>query len=157
MAVVSKPDWRHNRPSVQIWPGIEEEAHAIRIVTLHVTDQDKARAFYTEKLGFELRDDAPYGPDFRWLTVVSSEDKATELYLAHEDRYPGAKAFRQAMYDGGVPVLGFSADDIHALHRSLTANGVTFSREPADQEYGGIGAVDDGCGNRLNLHQGASG
>lgn len=86
--------------------------------------------------------------------MVSPEDKTTELYLAHEDRYPGAKAYREAMYAGGVPVLGFSAEDIQALHRRLTANGVTFTREPAEQEYGGIGAViDDGCGNLLNLHQ----
>jgi catechol 2,3-dioxygenase-like lactoylglutathione lyase family enzyme len=126
----------------------------IGVVTVYVTDQDKARAFYTEKLGFELRDDAPYGPDFRWLTVVSPEDEATELYLAHENRNPGAKAYREAMYAGGVPVLGFSTDDIHALHRRLTGNGVTFTSEPAEQEYGGLGAVfDDGCGNLLNLHQ----
>lgn len=125
----------------------------IRVVSLYVTDQDIARSFYTEKLGFELRDDAPYGPDFRWLTVVSPEDDAIELYLAHEDRYPGAKAFRAAMHAAGVPALGFSTDDIHALHRALTADGVTFTREPAEQEYGGIGAViDDGCGNLLNLH-----
>jgi catechol 2,3-dioxygenase-like lactoylglutathione lyase family enzyme len=126
----------------------------IRIVTLYVTDQNKARAFYTEQLGFALRDDAPYGPGFRWLTVVSPEDDATELYLAHEARYPRAKAYREAMYAGGVPVLGLSTDDIHALHRRLTASGVTFTHEPAEQAYGGIGAViDDGCGNLLNLQQ----
>jgi catechol 2,3-dioxygenase-like lactoylglutathione lyase family enzyme len=130
----------------------------IRVVTLYVTDQDKARAFYTEKLGFEPRDDKPYGPDFRWLTVVSPEDAATELYLAHEDRYPGAEAHREAMYAAGVPVLGFVTDDMRALHRKLTANGVAFTREPAEQDYGGIGAViDDGCGNLLNLHQEAAG
>src|SRR5262245_52129839 len=130
----------------------------IRIVTLYVTDQDKARAFYTDKLGFALRDDAPYGPNFRWLTVVSPEDDATELYLAHRDRYPGAKAYRDAMYAADVPVLGFATDDIQALHQRLTANGVTFAREPAEQEFGGIGAViDDGCGNLLNLNQEAPG
>jgi catechol 2,3-dioxygenase-like lactoylglutathione lyase family enzyme len=130
----------------------------IRIITVYVTDQDAARAVYTEKLGFVLRDDAPYGPDFRWLTVVSPDDDATELYLAHQDRYKGARAYREAMYKEGVPVVGFSTEDIHALHRSLTDNGVTFTSEPAEAEYGGINAViDDGCGNLLNLHQEAAG
>jgi catechol 2,3-dioxygenase-like lactoylglutathione lyase family enzyme len=129
----------------------------VNVVTLYVTDQDKARAFYTQKLGFELRDDAPYGPDFRWLTVVSPDNRATEVYLAHEDRYPGAKVYREAMYAAGIPVLGFAADDIHTRHRELAAKGVTFSREPVEQDYGGIGTViDDGCGNLLNLHQEAS-
>jgi predicted enzyme related to lactoylglutathione lyase len=92
--------------------------------------------------------------DFQWLTVVSPEDDATELYLAHQDRYPGAKAYRKAMRKDGIPVVGFSTEDIHALHRSLTANGVTFTSEPAEQEYGGLNAViDDGYGNLLNLHR----
>jgi catechol 2,3-dioxygenase-like lactoylglutathione lyase family enzyme len=129
----------------------------INVVTLYVTDRDNARAFYTQKLGFQVRDDAAYGPDFRWLTVVSPDDGATELYLAHENGYPAAKAYREEMYTAGVPVLGFSSDDLHALHRRLTADGVTFTRAPAEQEYGGIGAViDDGCGNLLNLHQEAT-
>jgi catechol 2,3-dioxygenase-like lactoylglutathione lyase family enzyme len=62
----------------------------------------ESRAFYTQKLGFQLRDDAPYGPDFRWLTVVSPDDGALELYLAHEDRYPGAKADRASGYGGTI-------------------------------------------------------
>jgi catechol 2,3-dioxygenase-like lactoylglutathione lyase family enzyme len=129
----------------------------IRIVTVYVTDQDAARAFYTEKLGFVLWDDAPYGPDFRWLTVVSPDDDVTELYVAHQDRYKGARAYREAMYEEGVPVVGFATEDIHALRRSLTDKGVTFTSEPAEAEYGGINAViDDGCGNLLNLHQEAA-
>jgi len=129
----------------------------IKVVTVYVTDQERARAFYTEKLGFKLRDDAPYGPDFRWLTVVSPEDEGTELYLAHQNRYPGAAAFREAMYSGGIPFVGFATDDIEGLHSKLKGNGVTFTKEPAEQPYGGIGAViDDGCGNLLNLSQEAA-
>jgi len=130
----------------------------INVVSLYVTDQDKARAFYTEKLGFKLRDDAPYGPNFRWLTVISPEDDTTELYLAHQDRYPGAKAFREAMFAAGVPVIGFRVADLQGLHQRLTAAGITFTREPAKQDWGGFGAVvDDGCGNLLNLTQDEAG
>ena len=65
----------------------------------------------------------------------------------------GAKGFRAAMCEAGGAGSRVSTDDIHALHRALTAYGVTFTRERAEQEYGGIGAViDDGCGNLFNLH-----
>ena len=52
----------------------------IAVVTVYVTDQDKAKAFYSEALGFKVKDDQPYGPGFRWLTVVSPMDPSTELY-----------------------------------------------------------------------------
>lgn len=127
----------------------------INVVTLYVTDQDKAKSFYTEKLGFRVKDDAPYGPTNRWLTVVSPEDEATELYLAHEDNYPGAKAYRQAMYEAERPAIGFAVADVRALHEELSAKGVTFTRQPTAEEYGGHGAsINDGCGNIVNLHQG---
>jgi catechol 2,3-dioxygenase-like lactoylglutathione lyase family enzyme len=126
----------------------------IAVVTLYVTDQDNAKAFYTETLGFQLKDDKPYGPDFRWLTVVSPTDPSTELYLAHQDRYPSARTYREAMYEAGTPTLGLAVDDIHDVQERLSTAGVTFTRPVTEETYGGIGAsIDDGCGNILNLHQ----
>jgi catechol 2,3-dioxygenase-like lactoylglutathione lyase family enzyme len=128
----------------------------INVVTIYVTDQDKAKSFYTDKLGFKLKDDVPYWANNRWLTVLSPEDDVTELYLAHEDSYPGAKAYREAMYSAGTPAMGFAVADVHAVHEQLSTAGVTFTRKPAAEDYGGHGAsIDDGCGNILNLHQGA--
>jgi catechol 2,3-dioxygenase-like lactoylglutathione lyase family enzyme len=126
----------------------------IAVVTLYVTDHDTAKAFYTEALGFKLKDDRPYGRDFRWLTVVSPTDPGTELYLAHQDRYPSARIYREAMYEAGTPTLGLAVDNIHAVHERLSAAGVTFTRPVTEETYGGIGtSIDDGCGNILNLHQ----
>jgi len=42
----------------------------IGTITVQVTDQDKALAFYTQKLGFEKRSDQPMGPDQRWIEVA---------------------------------------------------------------------------------------
>jgi catechol 2,3-dioxygenase-like lactoylglutathione lyase family enzyme len=126
----------------------------INVVTLFVTDQDRAKTFYTGTLGFTLKDDAPYGPGSRWLTVASPEDEDTELYLAHEDSYPEARGYREAMYAAGRPVLGFAVKDLDSVHTQLTSKGVRFTRQPTAEEYGGHGAcIDDGCGNILNLHQ----
>jgi predicted enzyme related to lactoylglutathione lyase len=116
-----------------------------------------------------LRDEASStGLEQRWIVVRDFNECARVDPVARPPAhtcarqqqatgYPGAKAYREEMYTAGVPVLGFSGDDLHALHRRLTANGVTFTRAPAEQEYGGIGAViHDGCGNLLNLHQEAT-
>jgi catechol 2,3-dioxygenase-like lactoylglutathione lyase family enzyme len=128
----------------------------IAVVTVYVTDQDKAKAFYSEALGFKVKDDQPYGPGFRWLTVVSPMDPSTELYLAHQDRYPGARTYREAMYEAGTPTLGLAVGDIQVLHQRLTAARVRFTRPITEEVYGGVGAsIDDGCGNILNLHQDA--
>ena len=128
----------------------------IAVVTVYVTDQDKARAFYSEALGFKVKDDQPYGPAFRWLTVVSPMDPETELYLAHQDCYPGARTYREAMYEAGTPTLGLAVDDIEIVQQRLTAAGVGFTRPITEEVYGGVGAsIDDGCGNILNLHQDA--
>jgi catechol 2,3-dioxygenase-like lactoylglutathione lyase family enzyme len=45
-------------------------------VTVYVTDHDKAKAFYSEALGFKVKDDQPYGPGFRWLTADGLEHRA---------------------------------------------------------------------------------
>jgi catechol 2,3-dioxygenase-like lactoylglutathione lyase family enzyme len=128
----------------------------IAVVTVYVTDQDKARTFYSDTLGFQVKDDQPYGPDFRWLTVVSPMDPSTELYLAHQDRYPGARTYREAMFEAGTPTLGLAVDNIYVVHERLTAAKVRFTRPITKEAYGGLGAsIDDGCGNILNLHQDA--
>jgi catechol 2,3-dioxygenase-like lactoylglutathione lyase family enzyme len=127
----------------------------INVVTIYVTDQDKAKSFYAEKLGFKVKDDAAFGPNplDRWLTVVSPEDEITELYLAHEDIYPGAKAYREAMYAAKKPPVGLTVKDIQATYKALVEKGVEFTREPIQESWGWDAGIDDGCGNIINLHQ----
>lgn len=42
----------------------------IYVTSIFVDDQDKALAFYTDTLGFRLKNNVPVG-EYRWLTVVS--------------------------------------------------------------------------------------
>jgi catechol 2,3-dioxygenase-like lactoylglutathione lyase family enzyme len=127
----------------------------ISLVTVFVEDQEKAKQFYTNKLGMKVKDDASYGPDMRWLTVVSPEDKdGLELFLALDTSYPGAKDFRNKMHAGKKAILGIQTNNIDADYQALKAKGVVFEIEPTKQEYGGTDAlIDDGCGNYINLHQ----
>ena len=125
----------------------------IGITGIFVDDQDRAERFYTEVLGLQVKTSAPYGPDERWLTVVSPEEPdGVELALHLTDE--PARAFREASRAIGRPVLSLRTDDCRRDAERLKASGVVFVREPARMEYGGMDAVfDDTCGNLVNLHQ----
>lgn len=127
----------------------------IKLHSIFVADQDKAKTFYTEVLSFELKQDAAYGPDTRWLTVVSPEDpNGIELLLAPTKGDAAAEAFQKAQYAAEKPASSFTTDDIQKEYERLQAQGVVFRMEPKQMPYGGTDAVfEDGCGNLLNLHQ----
>lgn len=125
----------------------------ITMAALFADDQDSAAAFYTEKLGFEMRTDVSYGPGARWLTVASPEDpKGTELLLTKAEG--PALEFQRNQRSVGKPAIAFKTDDIEAECARLRAEGVVFTLEPTRMEYGGTDAVlDDTCGNLVCIHQ----
>jgi catechol 2,3-dioxygenase-like lactoylglutathione lyase family enzyme len=125
----------------------------IGLTSIFVNDQDRAEQFYTQVLGLQVKTNAPYGPDERWLTVVSPEDPdGVELVLHLADE--PARAFQAASRELGRPVLSLRTDDCQRDAELLKARGVAFVSEPYRRDYGGIDAVfDDTCGNLLNLHQ----
>jgi catechol 2,3-dioxygenase-like lactoylglutathione lyase family enzyme len=125
----------------------------IGLTAIFVDDQDQAERFYTQVLGLKVKTNAPYGPDERWLTVVSPEEPdGVELVLHLADE--PARGFRQASRELGRPVLSLRSDDCERDAERLKAKGVVLVKEPWWREYGGIDAVfDDTCGNLVNLHQ----
>ncbi|MER5642531.1 VOC family protein [Kitasatospora sp. NPDC002227] len=125
----------------------------IMYVTLYVTDQDRALAFYTDRLGLEKRIDFP-GPDGRFLTVGVPGSR-TEIIL-----WPHAPAARQpAGLSEGVapgPVL-LESDDLRADFEVLRGRGVVFDRpEPEDYGFGIRIETADPDGNRVSLRQRAA-
>jgi catechol 2,3-dioxygenase-like lactoylglutathione lyase family enzyme len=125
----------------------------IKLTTLFVDDQERARAFYTDMLGFQVKTDAAYGDGARWLSVVSPEDPGgTELLLERPDDH--ARAFQRAVHDAGKPATTLTSEDCRADFERLKAKGVEFTLEPKKMPYGGTDAVfDDGCGNLICLHE----
>jgi predicted enzyme related to lactoylglutathione lyase len=125
----------------------------IGLTSVYVDDQDRAERFYTQVLGLQVKASAPYGPNERWLTVVSPEEPdGVELVLHLADE--AARAFQQASRERGRPVLSLHTDDCQGEAERLKAKGVVFVKEPGRMPYGGLDAVfDDTCGNLLNLHQ----
>jgi catechol 2,3-dioxygenase-like lactoylglutathione lyase family enzyme len=129
-------------------------------VNVWVHDQDEALAFYTEKLGLELRDDVtvPEMVNFRWLTVGPPAQPDFALALM---TVPGPPVFdpdtreklTELMAKGAVGGLFFSTDDCQATYEELKSRGVEFQQEPTTQPYGTDAAFRDPSGNNARLVQ----
>jgi catechol 2,3-dioxygenase-like lactoylglutathione lyase family enzyme len=126
-------------------------------VQVWVHDQDEALAFYTDKLGFEIREDVtvPELGNFRWLSVgVPGQDVAIVLMAV-----PGAPVFddetRQQILDllakGASGGLFFTTEDCRASYEELAARGVEFTQEPTEQPYGVDAGFRDPSGNQFRM------
>ena len=125
----------------------------IKISSVMVDDQDKALAFYTDKLGFTKMADIPMGPTYRWLTVVSPEGiEGVELALEPMGFAP-SKLYQKALYEANIPANAFITEDVDAEAQRLRDRGVTVRGEPVNM--GPIKAVmfEDTCGNLIHLIQ----
>lgn len=124
----------------------------IVVTNVFVDDQAKALAFYTEKLGFEKKQDIEAG-EFRYLTVVGPQDKSgVELFLEPSD-HPATQPFKKALVADGIPYTTFGVDDIDAEHERLKSLGVTFTQPPAEMGSVKTAVFDDTCGNLIQIVQ----
>jgi catechol 2,3-dioxygenase-like lactoylglutathione lyase family enzyme len=125
----------------------------INLTELFVDDQEKARVFYTDKLGFRVHTDEAYGSDGRWLSVVPPDDPCgveLELVKANEP----AKAVQEYRRSVMTPAMSFITDDLDKTYETLVAGGVNFVLPPTKMDYGGRDAMlEDECGNLIGLHQ----
>ena len=127
---------------------------------LWVHDQDEALAFYTEKLGFEVRTDAtlPELGDFRWLTVSPPGQPDVAIVLM---AIPGppvmaeeiANQVRRLMATGFAGTVFLTTEDCQASYEELKARGVEFTEEPEERPYGIDSGFRDPSGNSFRLTQ----
>ncbi|MGA5356830.1 VOC family protein [Streptomyces purpurascens] len=122
----------------------------IHITSVFVDDQEKARSFYTDVLGFVKKHDVPVGTD-RWLTVVSPEDlDGTELLL-EPSGHPAVQPYKTALVEDGIPAASFAVDDVHAEFERLRGLGVRFTQEPTEMGPLTTALLDDTCGNLIQI------
>jgi predicted enzyme related to lactoylglutathione lyase len=117
-------------------------------VSLFVSDQNRAKQFYTDVMGFELRTDAPLypGAEARWVAVApKGADTEVILYLPDENW----EHYRQVI--GKSQSLTFAVSDLTAVHKDLLAKGVTFTQEPNVQPWGTYAIFEDSEGNTILL------
>lgn len=122
----------------------------INVTSVFVEDQDKALAFYTDKLGFLPKNDLPAG-EFRWLTVVSPSDPDGVELLLEPDEHEAAKAYKQALMEDGIPATSFAVKDPETAYLELTARGVTFVHSPTAIGPMITAVLDDTCGNLIMI------
>jgi predicted enzyme related to lactoylglutathione lyase len=128
-----------------------------------VLDQESAKAFYTEKLGFEVRFDISMGEEFegsgagfRWLTVGPKDQPDLQIILSSCDmgRGPEAAAQLRELVAGGSMAIGvLQTDDCRRSYKELLEKGVTSLSEPEERPYGIEATLRDDSGNMISLVQ----
>ena len=129
----------------------------ISLCSIIVDDQDKALAFYRDKIGFIVKDDIPMGPPGapRWITLASPEDPDGARISLEPNGYPFVKSYQQELKSQGIPLTAFLSGDIQADYERLVAEDVTFKGPPSagDAAMPATVTLDDTCGNWIMLYQ----
>ena len=132
-------------------------------VCIYVLDQDRAKQFYTEKLGFEVRSDIAMGGEFegagegfRWLTVGPPERPDEEFILVdcamgHDPQT--ASQLRELVAKGALGPGVMATADCQKTYEELSAKGVVFLQEPTKRPYGVEAIFRDDSGNWFSLTQ----
>ncbi|WP_343466715.1 VOC family protein [Rhodococcus aetherivorans] len=126
----------------------------ISLFTLDVTDQDEAKKFYVDTLGFVDTADVAMGEGFRWVTVAHPDHPELEVTLMVPGPPLGpdmAAAVRRALADGTMGGLGLRTTDCRKTYEEFTAKGVEFTQPPSERPYGVEAVFRDNSGNWLVL------
>jgi catechol 2,3-dioxygenase-like lactoylglutathione lyase family enzyme len=124
--------------------------------TVWVLDQEEARRFYTEKLGFEVRIDQTMEGGFRWLTVGPKDQPDLQLVLMAANPSPymdeeTAAQIRSLVAKGALGPGVLYTPDCRQTYEELKRRGVEFIQPPEDRFYGTEALFADNSGNRYSM------
>jgi catechol 2,3-dioxygenase-like lactoylglutathione lyase family enzyme len=117
-------------------------------VCVFVSDQQRAKAFYTEKLGFELKTEQPLYPGASnlWISVLpKGSETEIILYLPDENW----EHYKQVV--GQSQAVTLDVTDMESVAADLKKKGVTFTSEPDKQPWGTYATIADSEGNKILL------
>lgn len=125
-----------------------------------VLDQDEAVAFWTQKIGYEIKEDVTVAElgNFRWVTVGPKGSDGTAIVLM---AIPGAPVMDEATHAqvrdltsrGFATALFFTVDDAYKAYDELVAAGVEVMDKPTEQPYGIDFGFRDPSGNSYRVAQ----
>jgi catechol 2,3-dioxygenase-like lactoylglutathione lyase family enzyme len=115
----------------------------VAVVSVPVSDQDRAKKFYTDTLGFRLLRDDDSVPGIRWIQVAPSGGGTALTLVTWFDTMP----------PGSVRGLVLYCDDLDADYQRLQAGGVEFDQPPVTQPWATEAVLHDPDGNQLVLQQ----
>ena len=125
----------------------------VSVISIPLRYQEKALAFYTEKLGFVKKLDIPIDETSRWLTVVSKEEQdGVQIVLEPApNHFEPSKVFQNALLEAGIPYTQFDVDNVQEEYDRLTGLDVAFSVKPTVMGTVKIAVFNDTCGNNIQL------
>ena len=131
--------------------------NGISIVSVWVLDQDSAKEFYTDKLGFTVTNDIQLEGGMRWLTVRPPGNDRQELLLMDPlhsmlDEESGQQV-RALVAKGALSPGVMATSDCKGDHDRLAERGVEFTQAPAERPYGIEAVMRDDSGNWYSLTQ----
>ncbi|GAB3650187.1 VOC family protein [Glycomyces tarimensis] len=112
----------------------------LQVVSLPVSDQERAKSFYVDTLGLELVRDNPMGPDQRWVEVAPP---GADTGITLVTWFPTMPA-------GGTKGLVLQTDDVDGDIADLKNAGVAVDG-PHDAPWGRFATFDDPDGNGIVL------
>jgi len=115
----------------------------VQVVSVPVSDQERAKQFYVETLGFTLVADTMIGPEQRWVQVAPP-GATTTLTLV---------TWFPTMPPGSLKGLVFLSDDVQGDYETLTSRGVTIENGIESAPWGDYIVFDDPDGNSLIIQQ----
>ena len=117
------------------------ESMQVVSVSVPVSNQEQAKEFYVDTLGFELLVDNSCREGMRWIEVAP-EGSATSLMLV---------SWMDPLLASLYRVIVVATDDIQPIHEELVAKGVSFDLPPTEVSYGTQAMFRDPDGNALVL------
>ena len=114
----------------------------IKFVSVPVRDQDRALAFYRDKLGFKVKTDQPFDGKQRWIELkIPGAETGFVLFTpdGQEDRIG-------TFFNGSL-----ACDDVRKTYEELKARGVEFTGEPKNEHWGTFVIFKDSEGNSFVL------
>jgi catechol 2,3-dioxygenase-like lactoylglutathione lyase family enzyme len=116
--------------------------HSVEIISVPVSDQQRAKRFYQDVLGFELVRESPMGPGMNWIQLAPRGHSVTIALVTWFDQ----------MKPGGLQGVMINTDDINAEHARLRNLGLDIG-EVAEQPWGRYAMFADPDGNGWILRQ----
>jgi catechol 2,3-dioxygenase-like lactoylglutathione lyase family enzyme len=131
--------------------------NGISIVSVWVLDQDSAKEFYADKLGFTVTNDIKLEGGMRWLTVRPPGNPGQELLLMDPLHSmldeETAQQVRALVAKGALSPGVMATSDCQADHDVLAGRGVDFTSPPAERPYGVEAIMRDDSGNWYSFTQ----
>jgi predicted enzyme related to lactoylglutathione lyase len=114
----------------------------VSVISVPVADQERAKRFYTDQVGFQLLFEASFGEQLRWIQVGPGSGPSLTLVTWFDE-----------MPAGSLRGLVFDCDDLDADYAAMSGRGVKFSCPPTQQPGGVFATFIDPDGNHVSLRQ----